>query len=242
MPAASSTVAGRTVIAAAETEPRSRLRSPLEGLVDTLAQGSRTPSELRGGCADPGGTLSRLVAAVPRPEGCPGTGSQWCPGTSEYALLAQSAEHSHGKAGVVGSISTEGSTKWSGSPDREPNPWRRSSVGQSIRLIIGRSSVQVRSPLPTQSDTHPRRIFTSGVKRIMSKKKFERNKTHVNIGTMGHIDHGKTTLTAAISRTLADRGLAEFTDFEGIDKAPEEKARGITISIAHIEYETENRH
>src|SRR6056297_3097231 len=106
MPAASSTVAGRTVIAEAETTSRSRRRSPFEGLVDTLAQGSRTPSELRGGCADPGGTLSRLVAAVPRPEGCPGT--------SEYALLAQSAEHSHGKAGVVGSIPTEGSTKWSG--------------------------------------------------------------------------------------------------------------------------------
>ncbi len=76
----------------------------------------------------------------------------------------------------------------------------------------------------------------------MSKAKFERNKPHVNIGTMGHIDHGKTTLTAAISRTLADRGLAEFTAFDNIDKAPEEKARGITISIAHIEYQTENRH
>ena len=76
----------------------------------------------------------------------------------------------------------------------------------------------------------------------MSKAKFERNKPHVNIGTMGHIDHGKTTLTAAISRTLADRGVAEFQAFDQIDKAPEEKARGITISIAHIEYETENRH
>ena len=76
----------------------------------------------------------------------------------------------------------------------------------------------------------------------MSKAKFERNKPHVNIGTMGHIDHGKTTLTAAISKTLADRGLAEYTPFDSIDKAPEEKARGITISIAHIEYETENRH
>jgi elongation factor Tu len=76
----------------------------------------------------------------------------------------------------------------------------------------------------------------------MSKVKFERTKPHVNVGTMGHIDHGKTTLTAAISRTLADRGLAEYAPFESIDKAPEEKARGITISIAHIEYETENRH
>ena len=76
----------------------------------------------------------------------------------------------------------------------------------------------------------------------MSKAKFERNKPHVNIGTMGHIDHGKTTLTAAISKTLAEKGLAEYTPFDSIDKAPEEKARGITISIAHIEYETEKRH
>ena len=76
----------------------------------------------------------------------------------------------------------------------------------------------------------------------MSKAKFERTKPHVNIGTMGHIDHGKTTLTAAISKTLADRGLASYTPFDQIDKAPEEKARGITISIAHIEYETPNRH
>ena len=76
----------------------------------------------------------------------------------------------------------------------------------------------------------------------MSKAKFERTKPHVNIGTMGHIDHGKTTLTAAISKTLADKGLAKYTPFDQIDKAPEEKARGITISIAHIEYETMNRH
>ncbi len=76
----------------------------------------------------------------------------------------------------------------------------------------------------------------------MAKEKFERNKPHVNIGTMGHIDHGKTTLTAAISTTLAAKGLAEVTPFDQIDKAPEEKARGITISIAHIEYESEKRH
>src|SRR6187397_2690655 len=76
----------------------------------------------------------------------------------------------------------------------------------------------------------------------MSKAKFERTKPHVNIGTMGHIDHGKTTLTAAISKTLAEKGLANYTPFDQIDKAPEEKARGITISIAHIEYETPNRH
>ena len=63
----------------------------------------------------------------------------------------------------------------------------------------------------------------------MAKEKFERDKPHVNVGTIGHIDHGKTTLTAAISKTLADRGLAEYTPFDSIDKAPEEKARGITI-------------
>jgi elongation factor Tu len=76
----------------------------------------------------------------------------------------------------------------------------------------------------------------------MSKQKFERNKPHVNIGTMGHIDHGKTTLTAAITKRQADQGLAEFTPFDEIDKAPEERERGITIAIAHVEYETANRH
>src|SRR5512146_1665119 len=76
----------------------------------------------------------------------------------------------------------------------------------------------------------------------MAKKKFERTKPHVNVGTIGHIDHGKTTLTAAITKTLALRGQAEFRAFDTIDKAPEERARGITIAIAHVEYETENRH
>ncbi len=77
----------------------------------------------------------------------------------------------------------------------------------------------------------------------MSKAKFERNKPHVNVGTMGHIDHGKTTLTAAITKTLAESNPnVVFTPFDQIDKAPEEKARGITISIAHVEYETANRH
>jgi elongation factor Tu len=76
----------------------------------------------------------------------------------------------------------------------------------------------------------------------MGKKKFERTKPHVNIGTIGHIDHGKTTLTAAITKVLAEKGLADYTPFEQIDKAPEERERGITIAIAHVEYETENRH
>src|SRR5712671_4476107 len=76
----------------------------------------------------------------------------------------------------------------------------------------------------------------------VAKKKFERTKPHLNVGTIGHIDHGKTTLTAAITKVLAEKGLAEFTPFDRIDKAPEEKARGITISITHVEYETEKRH
>ena len=76
----------------------------------------------------------------------------------------------------------------------------------------------------------------------MAKQKFERNKPHVNIGTIGHIDHGKTTLTAAITKRQADKGLADFTPFDQIDKAPEERERGITIAIAHVEYQTENRH
>ncbi|MGH7921766.1 MAG: elongation factor Tu, partial [Candidatus Dormibacteraceae bacterium] len=76
----------------------------------------------------------------------------------------------------------------------------------------------------------------------MGKKKFERTKPHMNVGTIGHIDHGKTTLTAAITKVQAEKGMADFQAFEQIDKAPEERQRGITISIAHVEYETEKRH
>jgi len=76
----------------------------------------------------------------------------------------------------------------------------------------------------------------------MAKAKFERTKPHCNIGTIGHVDHGKTTLTAAITKVLAESGKAQFTSYDQIDKAPEEKARGITINTAHVEYETENRH
>ncbi len=76
----------------------------------------------------------------------------------------------------------------------------------------------------------------------MAKRKFERTKPHVNVGTIGHVDHGKTTLTAAITKVLAAKGLADFVPFDAIDKAPEEKARGITINTAHVEYQSEQRH
>src|SRR5271157_767568 len=76
----------------------------------------------------------------------------------------------------------------------------------------------------------------------MAKGVFERKKPHINVGTIGHVDHGKTTLTAAITKVLAGQGLAEFKAYDQIDKAPEEKARGITINATHVEYETANRH
>src|SRR5437870_5872833 len=76
----------------------------------------------------------------------------------------------------------------------------------------------------------------------MAKKKFERTKPHINVGTIGHVDHGKTTLTAAITKVLAMKGEADFRSFDSIDNAPEERARGITSAIAHVEYETDNRH
>ena len=76
----------------------------------------------------------------------------------------------------------------------------------------------------------------------MAKQKFERTKPHVNVGTIGHVDHGKTTLTAAITKHLSSKGMANFVPFDEIDKAPEERERGITIATAHVEYETDNRH
>ncbi len=76
----------------------------------------------------------------------------------------------------------------------------------------------------------------------MYKEKFDRDKPHVNVGTIGHVDHGKTTLTAAITKTLAEKGGTEVKTFDEIDNAPEEKERGITIATSHVEYETDNRH
>jgi len=85
-------------------------------------------------------------------------------------------------------------------------------------------------------------LGTASKRKRMAKKKFERTKPHVNVGTIGHIDHGKTTLTAAITKVLAAAQLAKYTAFDQIDKAPEERERGITIAIAHLEYETDKRH
>ena len=76
----------------------------------------------------------------------------------------------------------------------------------------------------------------------MAKEKFDRSKPHLNIGTIGHVDHGKTTLTAAITKVLADQGFSEASSFDQIDNAPEEKERGITINTSHVEYQTANRH
>ena len=76
----------------------------------------------------------------------------------------------------------------------------------------------------------------------MAKQRFERNKPHVNVGTIGHVDHGKTTLTAAITKVLASAGMADFRPFDSIDNAPEERERGVTIAIQHVEYETDSRH
>src|SRR3546814_928796 len=96
---------------------------------------------------------------------------------------------------------------------------------------------------PKRSNSRPleKQIWTRR-KENMAKAKFERTKPHCNIGTIGHVDHGKTTLTAAITKILAEAGGAEFTDYANIDKAPEERERGITISTSHVEYETAARH
>src|SRR5450759_1336764 len=84
--------------------------------------------------------------------------------------------------------------------------------------------------------------YIGAKQKVMAKQKFERTKPHVNVGTIGHIDHGKTTLTAAITKVLHEQGLADYRDFGSIDNAPEERERGITIAITHVEYETGNRH
>jgi elongation factor Tu len=108
--------------------------------------------------------------------------------------------------------------------------------------VLGKDEVIGSSPIVGSTPKQRQRAAPDGVNAHVAKKKFERTKPHVNIGTIGHIDHGKTTLTAAITKYLAMKGGAEFRAFDSIDNAPEERERGITIAIAHVEYETANRH
>lgn len=106
------------------------------------------------------------------------------------------------------------------------------------RLLFSPGAVRVNlTPLSQWSPT-----LAISARQYSEKRVFERNKPHCNIGTIGHVDHGKTTLTAAITKVLAEKDLAESKDYNEIDNAPEEKARGITINVAHIEYATANRH
>src|SRR6476620_6252769 len=113
-----------------------------------------------------------------------------------------------------------------------------------MRKFRRRSPKRCRRSTPEASQVfgEDRRFCVEGWRAKMAKEKFQRTKPHCNIGTIGHVDHGKTTLTAAITKVLAEKGGAKFTAYDEIDKAPEEKARGITISTAHVEYETEKRH
>ncbi len=111
-----------------------------------------------------------------------------------------------------------------------------------VKLQPSKLAMRVRFPSPAPKNMETTSIRTLQGERHMSKEKFDRSKPHCNIGTIGHVDHGKTTLTAAITKVLGESGGAEFTAYDDIDKAPEEKARGITISTSHVEYETENRH
>ena len=104
------------------------------------------------------------------------------------------------------------------------------------------AAIGVRQSGATDLATQPNRTVLTRTTRQMAKAKFERTKPHVNVGTIGHVDHGKTTLTAAITAIQAKKGLAQFTAYDQIDKAPEERERGITIATAHVEYETTKRH
>ena len=113
----------------------------------------------------------------------------------------------------------------------------RAVVAQLVERVLGKD--EVTSSILVNGSTK----FSSQKKESMAKEKFDRSKPHVNVGTIGHIDHGKTTLTAAITKTLAKHNpKVKFRSFDSIDNAPEEKARGITIAVAHVEYETAKRH
>src|SRR5439155_15857576 len=110
------------------------------------------------------------------------------------------------------------------------------AVAQSVERILGKDEVSS-SILDSSSEA----IFEGG-EQTMAKEKFVRNKPHVNIGTIGHVDHGKTTLTAAITKHQASKKMAQYMAYDQIDKAPEERERGITIATAHVEYESNKRH
>jgi elongation factor Tu len=118
---------------------------------------------------------------------------------------------------------------------RRPSALFHALIAQEVERVLGKN--EVTSSNLVEGSIHDRRMLGG-----MAKKKFERTKPHINVGTIGHIDHGKTTLTAAITKVLSLKGEAEFRPFDSIDNAPEERARGITIAIAHVEYETEKRH
>jgi elongation factor Tu len=126
----------------------------------------------------------------------------------------------------------------------------RGRVAQLVEHVLGKDEVTGSSPVTTSMNGEPPTVQPIQTKPNglintlpnMAKDTFERKKPHVNVGTIGHVDHGKTTLTAAITATLAERGMAQAKKYDEIDNAPEEKARGITINTAHVEYETDNRH
>ncbi len=139
-----------------------------------------------------------------------------------HAGIAQLVEHQPSKLDVASSILVSRSI---------PRPC--SSV---VEHFLGKEEVTGSNPVMGSI------LFLLILESFMAKEKFDRSKPHVNIGTIGHVDHGKTTLTAAITRVLADANGGTFQDYADIDKAPEEKARGITINTAHVEYETANRH
>ena len=127
----------------------------------------------------------------------------------------------------------------------ERGPWVRGKeriahVAQLAERVLGKDEVS--SSILLVGSTVKRQNLLPRSGPHMAKQKFERKKPHVNVGTIGHVDHGKTTLTAAITKVLATRGLAQFVAFDQIDRAPEERERGITIATAHVEYETANRH
>ncbi len=185
------------------------------------------------------------------------------------AHIAQSAEHFLGKEEVTGSSPVVGSMRHRRA-GRTGLVGFDGGVAQRLEHTVHTRGVTGSNPVTATMAIHVGRVSwrnmhdtnigkktlwtgrgrpnrpapSSGLvrRRLMAKKKFERTKPHVNVGTIGHVDHGKTTLTAAITKTLAEKGWADFTPFDQIDKAPEERERGITIAIAHVEYETENRH